>query len=107
MEKIIYESEWGKYEVYDVGIARYGADNSLIIELWNNEEGPITRLTVCLSDKTLTENQAYLDVNNNPTAPMFIEKYGLGKPTGKMKASGFCVYPLYEFDVERLQTICG
>lgn len=106
MNKIIYESECGSYQIDSINAAKYASDGSLAIDLWSNAEGPIARLTVCLCDKSLKENQAYVDTNNNPMAPMFIEKYGLGKPTGKMKASGFCVYPLYEFDVEKLKTIC-
>lgn len=53
---------------------------------------------------------AYLDTNNNPGIDRLLEKAGLAKPYtiyGMMifQNSGFCGYPLYEFDIERLRAI--
>ena len=39
--------------------------------------------------------------------PFAIEKYKLGKPTGKFKISGFCCYPLYEFDLDEIAKYGG
>lgn len=52
-----------------------------------------------------TENQAAIDTNNHPEAPEFIESNNLGHATGRTIKSGFCEYPVYEFDMNRLPPI--
>ncbi len=94
---------FGTYRNCYVKLERYVCDNSLSVMLWNMEDGPIAKLTVCLDDKGLAENESYVDTNNCPWAPDLIEKYGLGMATGRMKASGFCCYPAVRFDVEKLR----
>ena len=106
-EKIVFSSPWDSYEVDAIVVGHYSADGSLCIDLDNYEEGPITRLTVCLSDKKLKENQAYIDTNNNPMAVQFIYKYKLGTCNGNMKASGYCIYPLCDFNMERLKELAN
>lgn len=66
---------------------------------------PFCDLTVNL-DETLPPYMAYVDTNNLPQAEALIRVAGLGEPTGQMKASGFCMYPLYSFNKERLQEYC-
>ena len=39
-------TEWAVYKDCFLQVARYQADNSRAIEIWNNEEGPIARITV-------------------------------------------------------------
>lgn len=46
---------------------------------------------------------AYVDVNNCPWAEESIGKYGLGKFVGETCNSGFCVYPLYEFNLGKIE----
>lgn len=66
---------------------------------------PFIDLTVNL-DETLPPYMAYLDTNNFPQAEELVRKTGLGTPTGQTYASGFCVYPLYNFDREKLKEYC-
>ena len=47
----------------------------------------------------------YVDTNNCPELEGFIEKHGLGELTGLMGGSGFCSYPLYLFNPEKLREI--
>ena len=47
----------------------------------------------------------YVDINNCPELEGFIEKHGLGEFTGLMGGSGFCSYPLYLFNPEKLREI--
>lgn len=82
-------------------IARYAQYNNLAIRLITYEGEPWATLTVNLGKK-LPEDHAYVDINNCPWAVEFIEKYGLGEWTGGMGHSGFCVYPLYRFDITKL-----
>jgi hypothetical protein len=44
-----------------------------------------------------------VDTNDNPWAEAFIAEHHLGKPTGRTRRSGFCVYPEYEFDMKRIE----
>ncbi len=50
------------------------------------------------------KNAAYVDINNFPDAKHLIES-GIAKDTGFTKRSGFCVYPLWEFDENFLRSI--
>lgn len=79
---------------------RYLCDKSPAIKIWSDAEGPIANLTVCLDDKSLGPDEAYLDTNNFPEGLDLIEKYGLGEMTGKWKASGFCRFPAVKFDMD-------
>ena len=67
----------------------------------NGETEDFELITVNFPDELLSPDQAYLDTNNVPGIEQFIEKHQLGKPNGKKKISGFCTYPLYEFDLIR------
>jgi hypothetical protein len=51
----------------------------------------------------LGKNQAFLDTNNCPEAPELIERLGIGRFTGVLGRSGYCIYPLYEFDMAELE----
>jgi len=83
-------------------VNHYAADNSLMLRIYNNIDGAIADITVCLDDKFLKDNQAYVDTNNSEFAPKLIKELGIGKPLGKTRNSGFCTYPLYEFDLEKI-----
>ena len=61
---------------------------------------PYVNLTVNLG--RLNHGYAYVDINNFPEAEEFIEKNHLGVPTGKICCSGFCFYPLYQFDLSKI-----
>lgn len=85
-----------------LSVNKYMADNSVAIQAWNEEDGPIATLTVCLDDKGLGENEAYVDTNNCPWVMDLIERNGLGEPTGDMRASGYCIYPKVKFDMDEV-----
>ena len=92
---------FGAYDVYFV-ISKYFSNDNLSLDLFSIEDGPIARLTVNLGDK-LEKNMAYLDTNNCGWARKFVEEYGLGRDTGIVKSSGWCTYPLYEFDMNKIR----
>ena len=76
----------------------------LIVDDGNGYE-PYADVTVNLNfgDEKLPINQGYLDTNNMPELEKFITENKLGKFTGLVKQSGFCTYPLYEFDMDRVR----
>lgn len=100
---MILNSTYGRYEDVYLIVGWYEYYGSIAIEVWNDSDGPIVVLTKCLCDKTLAENEAYVDTNNFPEAIEFIEQNGLGKMTGKYRQSGYCSYPLVRFDMERVR----
>lgn len=89
-------------------IASYKNNGTLAIELIDDEDDPFAVLTVNLqgqSDLLLGEKDlAYVDTNNCPFADEFLKKSGLGTPVGVYGQSGYCSYPLYRFDIERIRS---
>lgn len=66
---------------------------------------PYGDMTVNLDGKA-PDYCGFVDLNNMPELEKFIEDNKLGEFTGLMKQSGFCQYPLYLFDPERLRELC-
>jgi len=91
---------FGEYDV-ELRLGKYYDNKNLAVDLFDPVEGPFARLTVNLGKK-LPANQAFLDVNNCPWAEEFVSENGLGKSAGKIGFSGYCAYPLYEFNTEVL-----
>ena len=93
-------------------IAYQTDDNTLAIDLVSTYGEPITRLTVCVNNgykiSKAPDNISFIDIYNNPTAMNFIDEYKLGEPVrinGRIVVykSGFCVYPLYKFNLDELR----
>ena len=96
------KTRYGNYKVDFLTADRYVADNVLAIMAWGDYER-IAHITVCLNDNRLKSNQSYVDTNNCPWAPEWIEENKLGIKTNWTARSGFCTYPLYEFDMKRIE----
>ena len=62
-------------------------------------------ITVNLSHKA-PDYCGYVDVNNMPELEKFIADNQLGEFTGLVEQSGYCTYPLYMFNVDRLRLLC-
>ena len=73
------KTRYGNYKVDFLSANTYRADDSPAITAWSMEDGPIATITVCLDDSRLEPNQSYVDTNNCPWAPEWIEKNGLGR----------------------------
>lgn len=93
-------TEFGVYDV-NIRIATYGSNDNLAILLDSPTEGPFARLTVNIDE--LPEGYAYVDTNNCPWAEEFIKEHKLGEPTNLCGHSGYCTYPLYKFDLQKLK----
>lgn len=84
-----------------VKYSRYMNNNRLALALFDEEQSPYATLTVNVPEEELSnEHCAFIDTNNLPEAPEFLDKYELGKFTGRWACSGFCMYPEYEFHKE-------
>ena len=81
----------------------------LAIQLWC-DEGPFATMTVNLpaQSRKYAGNFSFVDVNNCPWAPALIKKLSIGKPVAGVYAnSGWCSYPLYEFDLVAIAKYTG
>ncbi len=81
----------------------YKANKKMELELWNDEDGPIATLTVCLPyERGTEEDEAYVDTNNCPWAIDFLKAYGIAEQTNVYGHSGYCTYPLMKFDMDKV-----
>jgi len=100
---MMIETKYRTYENVFLRVEHYIADSSLCILLYNRDYAAIAKLTTCLDDKSLNDNEAYIDTNNCPWAIDFINKYKLGELTGKKRVSGYCTYPVARFDMDEIE----
>ena len=91
-----YETYKDCYFILD----RYMEDNSVYLAIWNDEDGPIADLTRCLG--LAEDGYGYLDMNNCPWAANLVKELEIAKDTGMTQRSGYCIYPLYEFDIDKV-----
>jgi len=97
----LFNTEW------DLTLVRshynYGRGLAVIA---NTPEGEcFAVLTVNISDRVLSSMSAFVDTNNCPWAEKFLIENNIAVPTGITETSGFCTYPLYLFDLSKLEEI--
>ena len=97
------ETYFDTYQNCKVKINNYHADGTMCVDIWNSEDGAIARLTTCLNKKGMPDNQSYIDTNNCPWAISLIKKYNLGHTTGSIGFSGYCMYPVVEWNLKELE----
>ena len=68
-------TNFGSYKNIELRAGRYIYDNSLAVFIWDMYEGCVAKITTCLDDKELQEDEAYVDSNNCPWAKDFFIKY--------------------------------
>ena len=86
-------------------IQQYMNNRAMFIGLRGNEDGyeePFGDVTVNLS-VAAPNYCGYLNVNDMPDIEKFITDNDLGEFTGFTQRSGFCEYPLYLFNVDKLK----
>ena len=97
------KTAFANYENCFLVLNRYMADGSLCVQIMSEDDGPIARLTVCLNDDFLGENESYLDTNNFREGEAFVKEFCLGELTGEMGFSGYCAYPVVRFNMDALK----
>lgn len=83
----------------------YAYDGGLYLAIHSLSEGPMAHLTVNLVDNFLSllgPDIAYLNVNNIPCGSELVERLGIGVNLYAYRTSGFCTYPLYKFDLQKI-----
>lgn len=107
-DSLTYSSKLiGETEV-ELDIQQYANNGRIAVELISFEDGepePFGSLTVNI-DAPAPDYCGYLDTNNLSNAEKFVTENGLGEFTGLTGRSGYCEYPLYLFNADRLRELC-
>ena len=86
-------------------VKNYSNNGNLYVGLITHHEGfpePWQNLTINLNIPCKA-NCAFIDINNNGMQILdWLVDNGLGRILAREKVSGFCVYPEFEFDMEKL-----
>ena len=107
MASLNVKTEYSEYKDCKLRVGKYVEDNSVAVEIYNRWDGPIARVTTCLFDHSLAEDEAYVDTNNCPWAVDFLQSKDLAKMAGKTRRSGCCVYPAMKFNRDKLAEFEG
>lgn len=107
MKTLELKTGWGNTEQVQLEINSYMNNGCLYIGLNTCSEYPEAYgdITVNLDGK-VPDYCGFVDVNNMPELEQFLEENKIGEFTGLKKRSGFCEYPLYLFDADRLRELC-
>ena len=103
-----YQSKWGTVENLELHINSYADNQSLFMELINMDgeyPEPYGNITVNLGGD-IPDYCAFVDTNNMPEMEQFIVENELGIFTELARPSGFCTYPLYWFNPDKLRELC-
>lgn len=99
-------------EEYDIKfqLTNYASNNSLAILMMCFDKEykywePYGYLTVNLEEFSdgLPEDCAYVDTNNLEGIGDWIVENKLGEPTGMVGYSGYCSYPMFQFDLAKIK----
>lgn len=82
MASLNVKTEYSEYKDCKLRVGKYVEDNSIAVEIYNRWDGPIARVTTCLCDHSLAEDEAYVDTNNCPWAVVFWKKTDLRREPG-------------------------
>lgn len=101
-----YATSYGKTEKVTVELANYTENDNLYVGLnfFNRDLGAMDFYgDVTVNITKLQPFMATIDTNNNAEKIMaFLTKNGFGKPAGRSLPSGFCMYPVFGFNPEKL-----
>ncbi len=87
---------------------RYANNGHVALSIFSLTDGPFANLTVNLPEADgFPKNFSFVDTNNFPEGEDLIYELGIGKVTNFRTSSGFCVYPLYEFDEKAIRKYIG
>ena len=107
-EKLIYKSEYTGDNEVELDIQTYHNNGRFFFGLITNVDGypePFGDVTVNIAAPA-PDYCGYLDTNNLSNVENFIRENDLGEFTGLTGRSGYCEYPLYLFNVDKLRELC-
>ncbi len=68
MKTLDVKINYRTYKECFLRVERYWHDGSISLTIWNQNDGCVARVTTCLVDHSLREDEAYVDANNCPWA---------------------------------------
>lgn len=82
----------------------YENNGTLALMVFYDENGDDSDVISVNLNNTMMQNDecCFIDTNNIPWAPRFLEKFNLAEPTGVYQRSGFCTYPLFRIHLDKL-----
>lgn len=91
-----------KEETLYLVAASYVTNGNLAVEALDENGENFSVVTVNLGEP-LMPGFAFIDTNNSPWAEKALRDAKIAKPAanGARRSSGFCTYPLYEFDMTK------
>ena len=106
MEKSIYKLKFYGEDYELLGVYSHYVDNETLAVVLVEKDTfePFADITVNLPISMATKTLAYVDTNNSEWVEKFLKDNKIAKPTGEYGFSGFCSYPLYEFDLTKLMS---
>lgn len=108
MKKFDVITRYATYPNCYLNLAEYADNNHIYLSVWSEEEGPISNLTVNVRGiEAYPKNFSCVDINNFPEADAVIRKLKIGKATERCIWSGMCMYPIYEFDMAKINAVMG
>ena len=96
-------SKTGRTYPVTLRFTRYILGQTLCVQLRESNApwGDFAQLSVNLQSPLQDETRAFLDINNCPWAEEFLRDNQIAHPVeGVSVKSGFCTYPLYEFNTD-------
>ena len=93
------KTSFGTYEV-EVMRETYIQNKNTCMQLYDVEGMPFATLTVNIDE--LPKDYACIDTNNCPWAERFMKENDLGTPTDLRMRSGFCTYPVYRLNLDKI-----
>jgi hypothetical protein len=96
-------SKTGRTYPVTLHFTHYNDNHTLAVQLVEASAPwcPFATITVNLQSPLQDKTHSYVDTNNCPWAEEFLLNNGIAKKIeGANMISGFCSYPIYEFDLE-------
>ena len=79
---------------------KYFANNTLAVVMHYKDMDAIDIVTVNIPGGPQDDKLAFVDINNMPDIVKWLTENGIAWETGIVGKSGYCAYPLMEFDLE-------
>ena len=102
------KTQFGTTENVTLTVNTYVDNNSLYVGMTTAGDGfpePYGDVTVNLLS-SVPPYCAFVDTNNMPELEDFLVKNGIAEFTGLTQKSGYCSYPLYQFNAEKMHRLC-
>ena len=79
---------------------KYTANNTLAVVMHYEDMDDEDVITVNIPGGPQSDTLAFVDTNNMPDIARWLTENGIAWETGMIGRSGYCAYPLMEFDLE-------